>query len=522
MPPEACPSASPLSSGDTAYSLLTRRWIPVREGEARTQVGLLELFEHAHELTDIEVWPPPAAAGLWRVLTVIAARVTELDDMSCDSDEWKERQATVLAKGHFDPEAVKDYFARHPNRFDLFNPHRPWLQDPRLREECKTSSGVNKLVMFRAAGNNQVWFDHSTTVKLCRIPADEAVFHLLTQLYYGPSGQCTPRTAGTVSGGNSKAGPLRRTASFHPVGSNVFESLVASVPPVHHYDTGGVDLAPWEADELPDVAKVAPRPSGVAGVLTGRFQHAVLLERSDDGESVVDAWITWAWRDKEFPAKDPYLIYQQSKEGNEYPRQADASRALWRDFDALLLEDTGDNHARRPMVLAAVEDLRGILLPILRVRAFGFDQDGQTRDKEWTTGITPALLALVEEDGVPYAISMMREAAERLERQLRYVLREAWVAINDPSNGYGKTQRKDISEGPWPVSGSFRYWSRAERIFWKRVQSRSFDGAVDEFLRLALDVYDEVTDSTGALPRAKRAIELKRGLIFKARTPKKR
>lgn len=505
--------------GAVTYDLLTRAWLPVREGDARSKIGLRGLFERAHELTDIEASPPPGASGLWRVLTVIAARVTGLDDVTLAADEWGERQAEVLEDGQFDPDEVEKYFARHAGRFDLFDTQRPWLQDPRLREQCKSGSGVNKLVMSRAAGNNQVWFNHATTLVSRPVPAEEAVFHLLTQLYYGPSGQCTPRVVAGTSGGNSKAGPLRRTISFHPLGRSVFESLVAGIPPAYRYDTGGTDIAPWEADELPDPLGVPPRPSGLCGVLIGRFQHAVLLERSADGESVVDAWITWAWRDREFPAEDPYLVYQQSKEGASYARQADASRALWRDFDSLLLEDVGDEHRRRPAVLAAVEDLRGTLLPVLRVRAFGFDQDGQTRDKEWTVGVTPALLALANEIQVARAISDMRQAAERVQQHLRWALRDVWIALNDPSNGDGKPQRRDVSEGPWPAQGTHRYWARAERIFWRGVRERCFDSAVDDFLWLALDVYDEVTDSAGALPRAKRAIELKRGLIFRARAP---
>ncbi|MFC4057630.1 type I-E CRISPR-associated protein Cse1/CasA [Planomonospora corallina] len=499
------------------YDLLTRDWVPVRIGDVRRQIGLRELFEHAHELTDIEAAPPPGASGLWRVLTVIAARITGLDDMSLSAKAWGERQEAVLEAGYFDSDEADKYFARHAGRFDLFDTDRPWLQDPRLREQCPSSSGVNKLVMFRSAGNNQVWFDHATTLQVRPISANEAVFHLLTQLYYGPSGQCTPRTVGATRGGNSKAGPLRRTISFHPLGRNVFESLVAGIPPAYRYNTGGVDLAPWETDELPNPLGVPPRPSGLGGVLCGRFQHAVLLESSDDGESVADAWITWAWRDREFPAEDPYLVYQQNKEGGFYARQADAGRALWRDFDALILEDAGDDHRRRPAVLVTVEDLRGLLLPVLRVRAFGFDQDGQTRDKEWTTAVTPALLALANETQVARAVSEMRQTAEKTERHLRWALRDVWIAINDPSNGDGRPQRKDISEGPWPAQGSARYWPRAERIFWQRVRERRFDRAADAFLHLALEVYDEVTDSASARPRIKRAVELKRGLIFAAR-----
>ncbi|WP_204046202.1 type I-E CRISPR-associated protein Cse1/CasA [Acrocarpospora phusangensis] len=497
-----------------SYDLLERDWIPVREGEKRKKVGLRRLFECAHLLSDIEAAPPPGAAALWRVLTVIAARVTRLDDMAAGSDAWNDRQGDVLAEGRFDPDAIMEYFDRHRDGFDLFDQDRPWLQDPRLWQQCKTSSGVNKLVMFRPAGNNQVWFNHATEASPPPLRTDEAVFHLLIQLYYGPSGQCTPRTAGTASGVNSKAGPLRRTISFHPVGTTVFESLVAGIPQAHHYNHGGPDQAPWETDDLPDPTKPPPRPSGVGGVLTGRFQHALLLQPSPDGEYVTDAWITWAWRDQEFPAEDPYLIYQKNvKEDTYYARYADASRALWRDFDALLMEDTGDSKARRPAVLKSVEDLRGFLLPVLRARAYGFDQDGQTRDKEWTTGITPATLALAAEDGVPYSVSQMRKSAEMMGRRLEDALRGAWSAINDPSNGERKVQRTDIPPGPWPADAAFRYWPQAERLFWERVRTRHFDGVVVAFRQLALGVYDEVTASA-AMPRVKRAIELNRVRIY--------
>ncbi|GII97534.1 type I-E CRISPR-associated protein Cse1/CasA [Sinosporangium siamense] len=497
------------------FDLLSRDWLPVRAGDTRSVVGLRELFASAHELTDIEASPPPAASGLWRVLTVIAARVTGLDDMTLPADEWSARQEKVLEGGRFDPEELRKYFGKLSGRFNLFDQYRPWLQDPRLRQECKGSSGINKLVMSRPAGNNQVWFNHATAFDPPPLPAEEAVFHLLTQLYYGPSGQCTPRTVAETSAGNSKAGPLRRTISFHPLGSTLFESLIAGIPPAYRYDRGGADLAPWETDELPNPLSVPPKPSGLGGVLTGRFQHAVLLEPSADENSVVNAWITWAWRNRELPADDPYLVYQQNKEGAYYARQADASRALWRDFDSLILEDVGDEGRRRPAVLAAVEDMRGTLLSTLQVRAFGFDQDGQTRDKEWTVGVTPALLALANETQVARAISQMRQAAETVERNLEWALRMVWEAINDPSNGDGKAQRRDIPKGPWPAQGAFRYWIRAEQIFWRRIRGRDFDSPVNDFLRLALNVYDEVTNSAGSLPRVKRAIELKRGLIFR-------
>ncbi|MEN3541180.1 type I-E CRISPR-associated protein Cse1/CasA [Microbispora sp. ZYX-F-249] len=499
------------------YDLLSRSWLPVMQDGRRRTVGLRELFARAHELTDIESMLSPGAAGLWRVLAVIAARVTGLDDIELGVEEWYERREDLLEAGCFDQARVEEYFRRYATRFDLFDAERPWMQDPRLRTECAKSSGINKLLLTRPAGNNQVWFSHFTDLVAVPVPAEQAVWHLLAQLYYGPSGRCTSRTVAGKAEANSKAGPLRSSISFHPLGRTVFESLIAGIPFPAEYDHGGADTAPWEADELPHSLGVPARLSGIAGVLTGRFQHAVLLKPSDDGNSVVDAWITWAWRNRDFPDKDPYLVYQQSKQTGEfYARQADANRALWRDFDSLILDDVGDEHRRRPLVLRDAEELPGSVLETLRVRAYGFEQDGQTRDKEWTVAVTPAVLTTAADSRLAYAISEMRQTAERVERHLERALRNAWIAINDPSNGVGMPQRKDISAGPWPAQAAHRYWGRAEAIFWGRIRRRDLHGAAEEFVHLALDVYDEVTDSAGTLPRAKRAIELKRGYIFAA------
>ena len=57
----------------------------------------------------------------------------------------------------------------------------------------------------------------------------------------------------------------------------------------------------------------------------------------------------------------------------------------------------------------------------LTVRAFGFDQDGQTVDRQWFTTVTPPVLALDGQDGYRYGydIKAAREAAERVGGNLR-------------------------------------------------------------------------------------------------------
>lgn len=499
----------------TGSNLLVDRWLPARSRDATESIGLHELFLCAHELTDIDSPITPAASGLWRILTVIAARVTGLDDMTLGADAWHDRRADILtAEGRFDPQRVSAYFDRYRERFDLFHPEQPFLQDPRLAEQCGKNSGINKLVLTRPSGQNQIWFDHHHDLDTRSLSANEAVWYLLAQLYYGPSGRCTSRTVSGVTEANSTAGPLRSAISFHPLGRTLFESLVTGIPYLEKVPHGD-DLAPWERDTPHDPLGAPPFPAGVGGVLAGSFRHSVLLRHV--GKRVEDAWITWAWRKPTPEVKDPYLVYQLSKTGNIYARGASTSRAIWRDVDALLLHDVGDRHSHRPAVLDSAISLPMDVLDALRVRAFGFDQDGQTRDRQWFTATTPRILSMLQDDDVANGVSRTRATAERAERHLRTALRNVWVAINDPSNGIGLPSRKDVPAGPWPERGSVRYWPHAERVFWRRVNERDFADSGSEFVRLAVDAYDEVTGSAGSAPRLIKAVERNRGYVYAAR-----
>ncbi|RFS81373.1 type I-E CRISPR-associated protein Cse1/CasA [Actinomadura spongiicola] len=501
----------------TGSDLATDGLIPVYPSGG---VGLRELMTRAHELLDIDIPMPPAAAGFRRILTVFAARITGLDRQDDGANEWFDRRDAVLDQGAFDLDAVTAYFDRYRDRFNLFHPERPWLQDPRLATECDSRSGINKLTLERPAGNNQVWLDHHHDGEAGPLDLTTALFHLVAQLFYGPSGRCTARTVNGKKYANTTAGPLRRVVSFHPLGRNLFESLVIGIPFLGR--ASGDDRAPWEYDELPDPLGVPPSPVGVGGVLTGLFRHALLLEPDPDRTKVVNAYFTWGWRQPHPMVNDPYLIYQANNEGEFYPRRADLARALWRDLDALLREDVGvrGGRSRRPAVFGdAAECLPFDIRDALRVRAYGFHQDGQTRDQQWFAATTPAVLGtLIGDHETAGELSRARDAAERAEWHLQRALRNAWIAINDPSNGDGRPVRResDIGQGPWPGAAAGRYWPRAEAVFWRRLRHRDFEDAARSFVNTATAVFDEVTEPAAHRPRAKRSIERARGFIYRA------
>ncbi|PGH46930.1 type I-E CRISPR-associated protein Cse1/CasA [Streptomyces sp. Ru87] len=497
---------------DAHYSLISKPWIGVRwrdQDEGPPAVGLRDALVHANRIAALTTGPPPALSALYRILYALTARVTGLDEARKGRDDWLDRRNDVLEAG-FDSDRVDAYLEPLHHRFDLFGEH-PFLQDPRLAEECPKPAGVNKLVFGRPAGNNHVWFGHHRDADPQPLHPEEAVLHLLMWLYYGPSGRCGTRNVGQTSAADVSAGPLRSSLSYHPEGSCLLETLLAGLVAPTTTDRADSDLCPWEVQALPDPLNPEKPGEGVCSRLTGGWQHAVLLVPGEGGASVDDAYVTWARRTKPPRAEDAYLIWQISQQGNAYPRPADSGRALWRDLDALLLaKATGSAQPRRPAVLSSTAELEEVL-DHLTVRTLGFEQDGKTKDVQFVSGRTPAVLHFLGEPEIARSIGDLRQAGELYGRRLDWAVKRAWAGV---------TAAKKAEECAWSEQAAALYWPGAEQAFWARVHTRSFDDGWRDFRRLAVDIFERVTRAAPPTPRAMRAVEAARPELYGGRKRK--
>jgi CRISPR system Cascade subunit CasA len=431
----------------------------------------------------------------------------------------------VLAEGRFDPDAVHAYFDDEvpAGRFDLFDPQRPFLQDPRLISQCTDArgnpnpSGVNKLVLGRPTGiNGAVLFGHFTDTAPVPIPADQAAWHLLAQLYFGPSGQCTPRRITDTRAGSTDAAPLRKSVSYFPWAPELFTTLLLAVPsPQAEADWERADACPWEAD-LPDPLQELAAPTWPGRLLTGRFRHAALLVASSDRRQVTDAYLTWATHQRAVPGQDPYQILDRRKDGEFQPREADGARALWRDLDSLLLKDNRQESMRPPVL----ENLPRALRPVLRVRAYGFEQDGQQKDSVWFQATTPPVLHWQEEADAQMALHIKRchGAAEEVGARLDFAAKIAWRIAADAHTDTSPKAKIRIDQrkpGPWASAALERYWPSAERQFWELARPDQVSAAVERcFVDAALVALDEAVGPTSRADiRVARALSRARGLL---------
>lgn len=408
-------------------------------------LGWRDVLLRAHEIEDLALPLPPAASAVLRVLIAITARVTGLDDPEMGAGEWAARRHILLKEPDgFDADTVHRYFDTYT--WDLFDPVRPFLQDPRLAVQCEKRAGVNKLVFGRPEGNNLAWLSPHTDTDPQPVPSEQALWHMLIHHYYGAAGQCSVRTVDGQSEGGAKAGPLRSTLSFHPLGRTLYETLLAGLPKPDEDWPGTEDRCPWEEPELPDPLAPPPPVTWPGRLLTGRSRHAILLIPSADGRQVTDAYLTWATQTK-LPAADPFLIHHVdlAKPVSERykPRSADADRALWRDLDALLLTGDEEPAVQRPEAFTTLNDLPAELRAQLRVRAHGFDQDGRTTNRTWYTALTPPIWPWVQEHDAPAAerFAECRKAAEDIGILLEKVCRDAWRTVTTPPGDSGRSAK---------------------------------------------------------------------------------
>ncbi|MFK0172600.1 type I-E CRISPR-associated protein Cse1/CasA [Streptomyces sp. NPDC090306] len=516
-----------------AFPLDEAPWLPVLWTPAARAtgedlpalVGLRTLLERSHEIGALAITEPPAHAAVLRVLYALTARVCELDEDNDHSGvDWSERRLEILGTGQMPADGVAAYLAQWGHRLRLFDARRPWMQDPRLAEQCDParSAGVNKLVPTRPSGNNHAWFTHVQDVDPTPLPAGEAALSLLTWHYYGPSGRGSARTVDGVATANMKAGPLRGALSYHPEGSTLFETLLAGLLHPDPQVSRASDRCMWEWDELPDPDAPPPAVQGPCSRLTAVSQHALLLV-ADPGDAtlVTDAFITWAYRDGRLPRNDPFLIWQISQQGNPYPRPADSGRALWRDLDALLLHEPGGTaQARRPEVFPDAMEVSDALERPLAVRALGFEQDGQAKDRQFVAGLTPPVLDRAEDrnPATAPAVGRLRRTGELYGRRVEYAVRRACQLYTRES----KPKEADA----WAERAAALYWPLAEKEFWARFDDLDPTGALlaeagldrdatrKAFVRIAERAYAGVTEPVCHTQRGARAVADARAELY--------
>lgn len=338
------------------FDLMEQRWLPVEWMDGSPdEVGLKTLLLEAREFRRLAAETPTMTAALYRLVLALAHRVYG----PADVDEWGK-----LWREGFTTGPLESYLGTYANRFDLFDPQRPFLQCAPLGD-CPPSNAA-KLVLDRASGNNVTLFDHTTSADQITLEPGQAARLLVTVHAYDPGGTKTPYR--TVK--SSKRGLANYFGVVIVEGGTLHETLMLNMPIYNRrrgqpQPTSLQDRPAWESNTFPNPEPERRSSQGWTDLLTWPARRILLLPQKREAGPVVASVVIAPGTELRDELADVELMSAFRRPPRK-PRQKkweefravrlDERRGVWRHIETLLL--AGDEHQRRrPRALDHIAEL---------------------------------------------------------------------------------------------------------------------------------------------------------------------
>lgn len=425
-----------------SFSLLTEPWIPCLfpDGTER-ELSLREVLYHAPEVAELAAASPLVNVALLRFLLTILHRVYG----PCDELEWERLwRAKTLARAPLD-----DYLDHWKQRFDLFDPARPFLQTPGLPD--KLQAPVTRLAQELSSGNQPTLFDHHVDETVKPVSAAEAARLLLTYQVFCLSGSCGDgRGLAAVRGG-----PLAYAAVVAMAGDTLLQTLLLNLVAYDGLNLpmpANDDRPAWEQPAPPEPGTGVPR--GYLDYLTWQSRRILLipdkaigglspasLEVYCEAEGArntsqcpivmghdvrVSRVIVMPGRQlpRELPLRDPMVVYRRRdiELGPLTPVPIRMERSAWHSRLALL---AGDPQVLRPLVLdwVALQACNGTLSPGSCYSLCIFGQQGRRATVEhWTCGRRPVALEYFHDEDVAADLTRALALSQRIQNAVQAAL----------------------------------------------------------------------------------------------------
>ncbi|NLE98627.1 MAG: type I-E CRISPR-associated protein Cse1/CasA [Propionibacterium sp.] len=354
---------------DGGFDLLREPWITcVTVGGGVDDLGIEELLERAHELSEIVDPSPLVVASIMRLLEAVLLSALAIDA----EDDWLD----LWEAGRFDAAAMAAVRECCEGRMDLFSGQRPFYQsrDIEVTGKQERQKSVGYLFPDVATRTAVVHYAHA---------AEDS--HAFCPVCCAKGLTMLPPFA--TSGGRTFTPSINRVPPTYvfPLGENLFRTLLlnyvlpdarppeARVPDpgpiwagdgvVGHKEervsVGFIESLTWQPRR---VRLLAPFSSGactrcgrVSDRLVCRMVFDPGLSRPKDAAPWIDRWAAYTWQ-KDKTGKTS---------GRPEPMRPKEERQTWRDADALFLARVPDaevgsrGRAARPVIVNQVARLAG-------------------------------------------------------------------------------------------------------------------------------------------------------------------
>jgi len=484
------------------YDLRYEPWIGCEfpDGTHR-HMGFVELFEKAHEIVRFYHDNPLAEASLMRILLALTHRIV---DGPKDKRAWKE----AYGKGRFDEKALRGYFEKWADRFDLFSPEYPFMQTAGLSfvdEKSKLPKEplpLSLLVHHIASGNNVTLFDHSLDDFPAAYVPSEAVYVVLVSNAYGLGG--IHKKSSNLFGyeQNCKHGSQVNGYQVFVAGETLFETLMLNTlteqfaKPIGF----GTSDAPYWESPIKESGEVLPR--GYLDYLTFTGRHLRLIPDTTGDVSRVHFA---CGRSFAVPFKEPFIPTQTTKEG-ERALNFSLEKALWRDSNTLF------RYSGEEFVIAPFAQLKSLGSRELARRTYSVNGYGIINDK--------ASPLAYRKESLPLPVEVLEEETSRIKVVSAISVCDDGVGhLRNAMNTFGKTAEIKI-DGPKKEAEAL-YWSALDLPFKEQLRNVEDDAylsrwetTVQKAIRVA---YDTATDGlmTERARGLKAYVEGEKRLYFK-------
>ncbi|WP_457557382.1 type I-E CRISPR-associated protein Cse1/CasA [Candidatus Harpocratesius sp.] len=340
---------------DVHYNLLEEAWIPVVDSSGNPrEVNLLEVFQQAHEIRQIQDASPEFEFGMYRFLIALILDFYNLSSV----DDIKD----LLEKGQFDDDILKELETIR-NRFDLFDPNHPFYQGSPKEIEKKDLKSVCSLFHHIPSGINPIFFNHSFendlsfSAKICaRALCALPTFSTAGGVGFSPSINGTPPIYELIEG------------------KNLFQTLLLNTYTGYTDFPSGHFEVPWRSEKYIE-SKAKKMVTSYLHGLTWMPRYCVLIPMKERGKCsysneenqiLINRIVFkpgWKFVDDANIWRDPNVAYRKTKKGY-FPIRFTPGKDFWRDYGPLMLLSEKDyenekTHIRynRPTIITQLQDI---------------------------------------------------------------------------------------------------------------------------------------------------------------------
>ena len=423
------------------FSLLDECWIPViRQDWQRAEISLIELFQTWETVREIQADNPPTTLAIHRFLLAILHRAYQGPK---NIDHWEEIQQDN-GKG-----AIA-YLEKWRDRFDLFHPERPFMQDAEIPEE---SSGEVYLAHVLHGNNTSTVFCHEHEWSHSSLSIPEAARLVLRLQNFDTGGRKTGATE------SAAVLPMMDAANVLVRGDDLCETLLLNLI---QYDgeekpcvATGDDLPVWERQSQKPKERI---PVGYIDYLTYQWRRVKVFVQGDrvvrvalhPGDRISKDLSTSQW--------ECGIAYNKTKKGLMTVR-LNQSRSLWRD-SAVFLQSSNEVSSCPRIVewVAILKAEKDLVKSNVHLQILGLNVDN-AKPLGWTSQQFAAPLIYLTNKALWQRLSNAIAIAEDHQQLFRSFKGSPYHALaevlkNNDAAGFAAT-----------LDGESRYWATLDRTF---------------------------------------------------------